>query len=326
MAVVTIKHLLEAGVHFGHKTRRWNPKMKPFIFEARDGIYIFDLQKTMEQLNSACNYIREIVMSGKSILFVGTKKQAKEPIAKAGQDTMMPFVTERWLGGALTNNVTIRKSIQRMKYIDGLFSNGASETLPKKEISSLTREKNRLHKNLDGIKDMQILPGVVFIIDPKREKIATAEARRLGIGTVGLVDTNSDPDDVDYPIPGNDDAMKSVSLITGIIAKIVQEAIQEREKLGIKVQELPEAIERRGDDEQGGQPSRRPPRRRRQGGDRRRSRRTGEARHGKEAPKESNPEKAEQHIAPPAQQDKAPEAENTLISPEDADDIEDTIR
>ena len=287
MALVTIKHLLEAGVHFGHKTRRWNPKMKPFIFEARDGIYIFDLQKTMEQLNAACNFIREVILTGKSILFVGTKKQAKEPVLKAGQDTGMPYVTERWLGGTLTNNITIRKSIQRMKYIDEIFASGASETMPKKEISSLTRERERLHKNLDGIKDMQVLPGVVFIVDPKREKIATAEARRLKIGTVGLIDTNSDPDDVDYPIPGNDDAMKSVSLITGIIAKVVQEAIQEREKLGIKVQELPEVIDRKEEQESEGE--RRPSRRRRPGGDRRRSRKRGDSKAVKDSHNETEP-------------------------------------
>jgi small subunit ribosomal protein S2 len=315
LALVTIKHLLEAGVHFGHKTRRWNPKMKPFIFEARDGIYIFDLQKTMEQLNSACNFVRETVKNGKSVLFVGTKKQAKDPIAKAGLDTQMHYVTERWLGGTLTNNITIRKSIQRMRQIDGVFEGGAAESMPKKEISSLTRERARFHKNLEGIKDMQDLPGVVFIVDPKREKIATAEARRLGIGLVGLVDTNCDPDVVDYPIPGNDDAMKSVSLITGIIAKVVQEALQEREKLGLTLKEnLPEMMEDGGD--AGGQQSRRPRRRR---GDRRgRDRKRGD---GRPAEGGFRGEKSGKVDAQPA----TPESKSAEED-DDTNDIDDSIR
>ena len=263
MAVVTIKDLLEAGVHFGHKTRRWNPKMKRFIFEARDGIYIIDLQKTMEQLQSACNCIRQKVIEGNSVLFVGTKKQAKKSIEKAGTDTKMHYVNERWLGGTLTNNATIRKSIQRLRYLNGLFENGTAEELPKKEISAINRERARLHKNLDGIMEMKDLPAVVFIVDPKREKIATAEARKLGITIVGVVDTNCDPDDVDFPIPANDDAIKSVSLMTGIVSKIIQEALREREKLGMVIEDTAPEAEAVEEPPRKPPAPRRPPRRKR---------------------------------------------------------------
>lgn len=261
MAVVTIKHLLEAGVHFGHKTRRWNPKMKKFIFESREGIYILDLQKTLEQLREACRFVRKAVLDGGSVLFVGTKKQAKDAIEKAGSTTGMHFVTERWLGGTLTNNSTIRKSIQRLRYLDGLFEDGTAEGLSKKEISAINRERARLHKNLDGIINMTNLPGVVYVVDPNREKIATAEARKLGIPIIAMVDTNCDPEIVDFAVPANDDAIKSVNLVTSIIAKIVQEALQEREKLGIVVEETPPAEEPPPKAEKPQRrPSRRPPR------------------------------------------------------------------
>jgi small subunit ribosomal protein S2 len=263
LAVVTIKDLLEAGVHFGHKTRRWNPKMKKFIFEARDGIYILDLQKTMEQLQAACNCIRQKVIEGKSVLFVGTKKQAKESIEKAGTDTKMHYVNERWLGGTLTNNTTIRKSIRRLRYLNSLFENGTADELPKKEISAINRERARLHKNLDGIMEMADLPAVLFVVDPKKERIATSEARRLGITIVGIVDTNCDPDNVDYPIPANDDAIKSVSLITSIVAKIIKEALQEREKLGIVIEDKAPETETTEEPPAKSPPPRKPQRRKR---------------------------------------------------------------
>jgi small subunit ribosomal protein S2 len=233
LAVVTIKSLLEAGVHFGHQTRRWNPKMKRFIFEERNGIYIIDLQQTLIQLNEACEFLRDVVRSGKSVLFVGTKRQARQSIEEAAQHCSMPHVTQRWLGGTLTNNQTIRRSISRLKELEAMVEDGRIAALSKKEAASLNRERQRLHRNLDGIQDMNELPGAVFIVDTKRERIATHEAGKLGIPIIAMIDTNADPDEVDFPIPGNDDAVKSVSLISSIMAAIVAETRAQAEKLGI---------------------------------------------------------------------------------------------
>jgi len=226
LAVLTLKDLLESGVHFGHQTKRWNPKMKRFIFEERNGIYIINLQKTMSQLQKACNFIQEIISRGEEILFVGTKKQAKEAIYNAATHCEMHYVNERWLGGTLTNNATIRKSINRLIELENMVAEGTMELLPKKEVASLMREKTKLHRNLDGIKNMKRLPGVVFIIDTKRENIASAEAVKLKIPIVAVLDTNSDPDPIDYVIPANDDAIKSIGLMCSIIADVVIEAAE----------------------------------------------------------------------------------------------------
>lgn len=232
MAVVTIKSLLEAGVHFGHQTRRWNPKMRRFIFEARNGIHIIDLQRTLIQLNEACEFLRQVIRSGKAVLFVGTKRQAREAIEQAAKRCLMPYVVERWLGGTLTNNRTIRRSIGRLKELEAMVEDGRMAALSKKEVASLTRERERLHRNLHGIREMTDLPGAVFIVDTKRERIATQEAVTLGIPIMAIVDTNVDPDEIDYPIPGNDDAVKSISLITAVVADVITETQAEMEKLG----------------------------------------------------------------------------------------------
>lgn len=227
MPDVTIKSLLEAGVHFGHRTRRWNPKMKRFIFEERNGIHILDLQKTLSQLNKTGQALREIVLQGGSVLFVGTKKQAKETIYRAATRCGMFYVNERWLGGTLTNNRTIRKSIGRLRELEAMSQDGTFEKLPKKEVSHLLREKAKLHKYLDGIKEMDGLPAALFVVDTRRERIAIAEARKMGIPVVAMVDSTSDPDLIDYPIASNDDAIKSVSLITNLIADYVVESQNE---------------------------------------------------------------------------------------------------
>jgi small subunit ribosomal protein S2 len=237
LAVVTIKSLLEAGVHFGHQTRRWNPKMKRFIFEERNGIYIIDLQQTLIQFNAACEFLRRVVRNGKAVLFVGTKRQGRDPIEQQATRCKMPFVTQRWLGGTLTNNRTIRASVNRLKELEAMVEDGRMASLSKKEVSSLTRELERLRRNLDGIRDMTALPGAVFIVDTKRERIATSEAIKLGIPIVAIVDTNADPDEVDYPVPGNDDAVKSISLIASVIADVVTETLAEVEKLGLATKE-----------------------------------------------------------------------------------------
>lgn len=244
MAVVTIKSLLEAGVHFGHQTRRWNPKMKRYIFEERNGIYIIDLQQTLIQLNEACQFVREVVRGGKPVLFVGTKRQAREAIEATAGHCAMPFVNQRWLGGTLTNNQTIRRSIGRLKELDAMFENGRIAALSKKEGSALARERARLLRNLAGIQDMGELPGAVFIVDTKRERIATHEAAKLGIPIIAMVDTNADPDEVEFPIPGNDDAVKSVTLIASTIAAVIAETQAEMEKLGIAPKKAPEPAER----------------------------------------------------------------------------------
>ncbi len=219
-----IKQLLEAGVHFGHQTRRWNPKMKPFIFTARNGIYIIDLQKTLTAIDAAKRKIQEVVAAGKPILFVGTKKQAQDVLKEAAERVGVFFVTERWLGGMLTNFHTIRGGIKRLKQIEKMMQDGTVEKLTKKEAISLDRERERLEKVLGGIKEMNQLPGLVFVVDSKKEKIAVAEADKLNIPIVAIVDTNADPDLVDFPIAANDDAIKSIRIITRELADAIYAA------------------------------------------------------------------------------------------------------
>jgi len=223
MAVIGMKQLLEAGVHFGHQTRRWNPKMAPYIFTQRNGIYILDLQKTVKKMDEAFNFIRNTVSEGQEILFVGTKKQAQESIETEAKRCEMHYVNQRWLGGMLTNYKTIRKRIERLHVLDTMESDGTFEVLPKKEVIKLKLEKEKLEKNLSGIKSMKKLPGAIFIIDPKKERIGILEARKLKIPIVAIVDTNCDPDEVDYIIPGNDDAIRAIKLITAKIADAVIE-------------------------------------------------------------------------------------------------------
>ncbi len=223
MAVVSMKALLEAGVHFGHQTRRWNPKMKKYIFTERNGIYIIDLQKTLKQIEEAYAAVRETVENGGSILFVGTKKQAKDVVSEEADRCGMFCVTERWLGGMLTNYQTIRQSIRRLDTIDKMSSDGTFERLTKKEVLRLDREREKLNRSLSGIRSMGKLPGVVFVVDTKKERIAVGEARRLEIPIVAIVDTNCNPDEIDYPVPGNDDAIRSITLITRLMADAVLE-------------------------------------------------------------------------------------------------------
>ena len=226
MAVVSMKQLLEAGVHFGHQTRRWNPKMAPYIFTERNGIYIIDLQKTVRKMDEAYMFVRNLAMEGKTILFVGTKKQAQESIEQEAKRCNMFYVNHRWLGGMLTNFRTIRTRVDRLNEIDKMENNGQFELLPKKEVIKLMHEREKLEANLGGIRTMKSLPGAIFIVDPKKENIAVMEARALGIPIVGIVDTNCDPDEVDYVIPGNDDAIRAVKLIAGKLADAVLEGKQ----------------------------------------------------------------------------------------------------
>jgi small subunit ribosomal protein S2 len=226
MAVVSMKQLLEAGVHFGHQTRRWNPKMAPYIFTDRNGIYIIDLQKTVRKMEEAYNFIRDLSAEGKEILMVGTKKQAQESIEAEAKRCGMFYVTQRWLGGMLTNFQTIRKRIDRLNELDEMETNGAFDVLPKKEVIKLRLERDKLEKNLGGIREMKRLPGAVFVVDPRKERIAISEARKLGIPVVAIVDTNCDPDEVDYVIPGNDDAIRAVKLFASKIADAVLEGRQ----------------------------------------------------------------------------------------------------
>lgn len=219
--VVTMKELLEAGVHFGHQVKRWNPKMKKYIFGERNGIYIIDLQKTLRGLEEACRFVRETAAGGVPILFVGTKKQAQDAIQEEAQKAGAFYVNQRWLGGMLTNFSTIRKSIERLKAIEKMKEDGTYEALSKKEVAILEKERLKLEKNLSGIKEMTELPGAVFVIDPKKEKIAIAEARKLSVPIVAVVDTNCDPDEVDYVIPGNDDAIRAIKLIASKMADSV---------------------------------------------------------------------------------------------------------
>ncbi len=226
MAVVAMKQLLEAGVHFGHQTRRWDPKMAEYIFQARNGIHIIDLQKTSKKLDEAYSFIKEQAEEGKTVLFVGTKKQAQECMKEAALKCGMYYVDQRWLGGMLTNFGTIKKRVQRLKDLETMEQDGTFDVLPKKEVILLKKEMEKLEKNLGGIKEMEELPGVIFLVDPKKERIAILEAKKLGIPVVGLVDTNCNPEEVDYAIPGNDDAIRAVKLIADVMANAVIEGKQ----------------------------------------------------------------------------------------------------
>ena len=226
MAVISMKQLLEAGVHFGHQTRRWNPKMAEYIFAERNGIYIIDLQKTAKKVEEAYSFIRDIAADGGEVLFVGTKKQAQESIKEEAERVDMYYVNARWLGGMLTNFGTIKKRIERLKQLKKMEEDGVFDLLPKKEVSNLNNEAEKLEKYLGGIKDMKDIPAAMFVVDPKKEKIAIAEAHKLGIPVVAIVDTNCDPEEVDYPIPGNDDAIRAVKLIASTMANAILEGRQ----------------------------------------------------------------------------------------------------
>lgn len=226
MSVIAMKQLLEAGVHFGHQTRRWNPKMDRYIFTERNGIYIIDLQKTVKKIEEAYYFLRQVSEEGKSILFVGTKKQAQEAVQEEAERSEQFFTNQRWLGGTLTNFETIQKRIKRLHEIEKMEAEGTFDVLPKKEVIQIKKEHERLEKFLGGIKDMKELPGALFIVDPRKERIAIAEARKLGIPIVAIVDTNCDPDEIDYVIPGNDDAIRAVKLITAKMADAIIEGKQ----------------------------------------------------------------------------------------------------
>ncbi|RKD24258.1 30S ribosomal protein S2 [Ammoniphilus oxalaticus] len=226
MAVISMKQLLEAGVHFGHQTRRWNPKMAKYIFTERNGIYIIDLQKTVKKVEEAYNFIRETAANGGKILFVGTKKQAQESVKDEAERCDMFYINQRWLGGTLTNFSTIQKRINRLHELESWGTDGTFDVLPKKEVVLLNKEQDRLEKFLGGIKHMRALPDAVFIIDPRKERIAVAEARKLGIPIIAIVDTNCDPDEIDYVIPGNDDAIRAVKLLTAKVADAIIEGNQ----------------------------------------------------------------------------------------------------
>ena len=232
MAVVTMKSLLESGVHFGHQVKRWDPRMKKYIFAERNGIHIIDLQKTIVSIKDAYEAVRKVTVAGKSVLFVGTKKQAQQAIAKEAERCGMHYVNNRWLGGMLTNFSTIKKSLTRLKKLEKMEVDGTFDNLTKKEIASLQKEKSKLEKNLGGIKEMKELPGIIFIIDTHKEQIAVTEARRMGIPIVAVVDTNCNPEGIDYPIPGNDDAIRAITLFTQIIANAVIDADNEA---GLKI-------------------------------------------------------------------------------------------
>lgn len=229
MSVISMKQLLEAGVHFGHQTRRWNPKMKKYIFTERNGIYIIDLQKTVKKVEEAYNWVKELAANGGTVLFVGTKKQAQDSVKEEAERSGMYYVNQRWLGGTLTNFETIQKRITRLKDIERMAEDGTFEVLPKKEVVGLRKEQDRLEKFLGGIKDMKQLPDALFIIDPRKERIAVAEAHKLNIPIVGIVDTNCDPDEIDVVIPANDDAIRAVKLLTGKMADAILEAKQGEE-------------------------------------------------------------------------------------------------
>ncbi|MBR6816933.1 MAG: 30S ribosomal protein S2 [Clostridia bacterium] len=226
MSVISMKQLLEAGVHFGHQTRRWNPKMKQFIFTERNGIYIIDLQKTVKKVNEAYFFIRDVALSGKPILFVGTKKQAQESVESEAKRCGQHFVSNRWLGGMLTNFKTIKTRINKLENIEKMEETGDINLLPKKEVIKLMNEKEKLEKNLGGIRNLNEMPGALFVVDPRKEKIAVAEAHKMGIPVVAIVDTNCDPDEIDYPIPGNDDAIRAVKLIVSKMADAILEGKQ----------------------------------------------------------------------------------------------------
>lgn len=236
MVTITMKQLLEAGVHFGHQSRRWNPKMKQYIYTERNGIYIIDLKKTLKMMRDACKFVRDAVADGKTVLFVGTKKQAKDSIFEAARDCNMYFVNNRWLGGMLTNFRTVRRSVLRMMEIERMEQDGTIQHYTKKEQSQLVKERESLEKNLGGVKKMEQLPGVMFIVDPHKEEIAVKEARKLKIPIVAIVDTNCDPDVIDWVIPGNDDAIRAVKLISQKIAESVAEGLQARADSGLSLQ------------------------------------------------------------------------------------------
>ncbi|GLI36741.1 30S ribosomal protein S2 [Geobacter hydrogenophilus] len=229
MSSVTMKELLEAGVHFGHQTKRWNPKMKPYIFGARNGIYIIDLQKTVRLFKNAYSFVRECAQAGETILFVGTKKQAQDAIGEEASRCNMYYVNQRWLGGMLTNFATVKQSIDRLKRLDAMFADGTVEAYTKKEALQLEKERQKLEKTLGGIKGMGKVPGALFVVDPKNETIAISEAKKLGIPVVAVVDTNCDPDPIDYVIPGNDDAIRAIRLLTSKMADAVLEGAQARD-------------------------------------------------------------------------------------------------
>ena len=247
MAVVAMKQLLEAGVHFGHQTRRWDPKMAEYIFQARNGIHIIDLQKTSKKIDEAYEFLKEQVEEGKTVLFVGTKKQAQECVKEAAEKSGMYYVDQRWLGGMLTNFDTIRTRVQRLKDLEKMQEDGTFEVLPKKEVILLKKEMEKLEKNLGGIKEMEKIPGVIFLVDPKKEHIAILEAKKLGIPVIGLVDTNCNPEEVDYAIPGNDDAIRAVKLITDVMANAIIEGKQgesfETEEVVEEASEEPTSME-----------------------------------------------------------------------------------
>ena len=230
MSVISMKQLLEAGVHFGHQTRRWNPKMAQYIFTERNGIYIIDLQKTVKKAEEAYKAMKEIAETGKPVLFVGTKKQAQEAIKEEAERCGMFYVNERWLGGMLTNHKTIQTRINKLRELERMENEGVFEVLPKKEVIKLRAEKEKLEKYLNGMKDMPELPGAMFVVDPRKENIAIQEAHRLGIPVFGIVDTNCGPEELDYAIPGNDDAIRAVKLITGAMANAIIEARQGAEE------------------------------------------------------------------------------------------------
>ena len=244
MAVVAMKQLLEAGVHFGHQTRRWDPRMAEYIFQARNGIHIIDLQKTSKKLDEAYEFMKEQAEEGKTILFVGTKKQAQDCVKEAAEKSGMFYVNERWLGGTLTNFKTIRKRIERLTQLEQMEQDGTFEVLPKKEVVLLRKEMEKLNKNLGGIKEMNGIPDIIFLVDPKKEHIAVQEARKLNIPIIGLVDTNCNPNDVDYVIPGNDDAIRAVKLITDVMANAIIEGRQgeslETEEVSAESEEVKE--------------------------------------------------------------------------------------
>ncbi len=242
MSVISMKQLLEAGVHFGHQTRRWNPKMAEYIFTERNGIYIIDLQKTVKKIEEAYAFIKEVAESGKEVLFVGTKKQAQDSIKEEAERVGMYWVNARWLGGMMTNFKTIKKRIDRLEQLTKMEEDGTFDLLPKKEVINLKAEREKLEKYLGGIKDMKDLPGALFVVDPRKEKIAIEEAKKLGIPVVAIVDTNCDPEDVDYVIPGNDDAIRAVKLIASTIANAIIEGKQGVDALPAKEEDEAEEI------------------------------------------------------------------------------------
>jgi small subunit ribosomal protein S2 len=249
MGVVSMKQLLECGVHFGHQTRRWNPKMKPYIFTERNGIYIIDLQKTVKGLEKAYDFVREVAKSGGTLLFVGTKRQAQDPIRDEALKAGQYYINQRWLGGLLTNFATIRRRVNRMIELQTMENDGTINRYPKKEIVKLRKERDKLEKYLSGIKDMKDIPDALFVIDPRRETIAVLEARKLGVPVVAIVDTNCDPDLIDYPIPGNDDAIRAIELVVGLMSSAY---IEGRQGQDARVGEIREEAEEATPKEPGG--------------------------------------------------------------------------